>query len=375
MIGFEAKGGSERVTSGILLWSEPLFKRNKHGQEVAILLMDTQGTFDNKTTTGMNSFIFGFSMVVSSVIMYNVRGKISEQELDSLLVFALCFNSLHDSYQGIKFLIRDWTDDDMYPFGSEGGEKYIRKMGLLDVETKEGSQQHRETREMIKQLFRSITCFLLPLPGNTIQRGKKQPSVEDTDLEFKEAVDELCQELFEENLIIRESTQKWTASTLIEKIDQMVKEHQLCGTSRDPGTHMEMFQKKVAHGASQYAFAMYKECVENALLEERKKLQRISLKEEFILRVHMENKTKALAHFYEKTRKFRQKIQDIENDLNKSIKDWTGKLIVLNRTQIEKEKAIQSEAKMKQEFNNYQMQKEAEIEGKIYFFDSSFSYV
>jgi atlastin len=44
LTGFPWRGGSERFTTGILMWSEPFIVRiPQTGEEVAVLLMDTQG--------------------------------------------------------------------------------------------------------------------------------------------------------------------------------------------------------------------------------------------------------------------------------------------------------------------------------------------
>merc|ERR1711871_382068 len=46
---FVWKGGQQRMTTGIWMWSEPFLKRcESTGEEMAILLMDTQGMFDNE---------------------------------------------------------------------------------------------------------------------------------------------------------------------------------------------------------------------------------------------------------------------------------------------------------------------------------------
>ena len=47
MTGFHWRGGSERDTTGILMWSEVFEAQTKKGKDVAILLMDTQGAFDS----------------------------------------------------------------------------------------------------------------------------------------------------------------------------------------------------------------------------------------------------------------------------------------------------------------------------------------
>lgn len=41
--GFSWRGGSERDTSGILVWKEPFFVKLANGETIVVLLMDTQG--------------------------------------------------------------------------------------------------------------------------------------------------------------------------------------------------------------------------------------------------------------------------------------------------------------------------------------------
>lgn len=62
---FPWRGGQERQTTGIWMWSEP-FIRDVNGEKVAILLMDTQGMFDNETTMTLTAQIFGLSTLISS---------------------------------------------------------------------------------------------------------------------------------------------------------------------------------------------------------------------------------------------------------------------------------------------------------------------
>lgn len=41
--GFSWRGGSERDTSGILVWKEPFFVQLANGETIVVLLIDTQG--------------------------------------------------------------------------------------------------------------------------------------------------------------------------------------------------------------------------------------------------------------------------------------------------------------------------------------------
>eukprot|EP01035_Chromulina_nebulosa_P035352 gene35352-47505_t len=54
---FVWRGGKERQTTGVWIWSEP-FIRDSNGEKIALLLMDTQGIFDNETPMKVTAQIF-----------------------------------------------------------------------------------------------------------------------------------------------------------------------------------------------------------------------------------------------------------------------------------------------------------------------------
>ncbi|KAJ6642603.1 Atlastin-1 [Pseudolycoriella hygida] len=55
------QNGVDRTTVGINLWPEPFLTKDNDGREVAVLLMDTQGLFDEKSTSRENAIIFSLS--------------------------------------------------------------------------------------------------------------------------------------------------------------------------------------------------------------------------------------------------------------------------------------------------------------------------
>lgn len=64
---FAWRGGQERQTTGIWIWSEPFIRKCKDSdQNMAVILMDTQGLFDNETSMALTAQIFGLSTFVSS---------------------------------------------------------------------------------------------------------------------------------------------------------------------------------------------------------------------------------------------------------------------------------------------------------------------
>lgn len=47
LVGFSWKKGSNRETSGIVIWSDIFLHTTHFGEDVAIILADTQGLFDD----------------------------------------------------------------------------------------------------------------------------------------------------------------------------------------------------------------------------------------------------------------------------------------------------------------------------------------
>ncbi len=69
--GFSWRGGSERDTTGILMWSEPFVIKLDNGSNVAVVLMDTQGAFDSEYTVRDSATVFALSTMTSSIQGFN----------------------------------------------------------------------------------------------------------------------------------------------------------------------------------------------------------------------------------------------------------------------------------------------------------------
>lgn len=136
LTGFHWKGGSERDTTGILMWSEPfIVKRNNNNnssEEVAVLLMDTQGAFDSQTTVKECAIVFALSLMISSVHIYNLTSNLQEDNLQYLQLFTeygkIALESTHETpFQQLTFLIRDWSFPYEHKYGYEGGQRLLDK--------------------------------------------------------------------------------------------------------------------------------------------------------------------------------------------------------------------------------------------------------
>ena len=88
-----------------------------NGEKIAIVVMDTQGLFDNETSPMDNSRIFALGTLISSIQVLNLSGVVQEDQLQ-YLQFATEFakfaaDDSHGTagkpFQNLLFLIRDWV--------------------------------------------------------------------------------------------------------------------------------------------------------------------------------------------------------------------------------------------------------------------------
>lgn len=342
-LGFNVKGGSRRVTTGVWIWSEPIIVTNHDGRETAIILMDSQGTFDAATTSKINSFVFGFSISVSSVMIYNVNQRISENDLDYLVTFAECFKEIHNKFQGLKFLVRDWINDDEYPYGNEGGGQLVSNiLELKDVENKQAADQLLRTRRALKRLFSDISGFLLPPPGDTVAGGKADIiRLKSVDVKFMKYLDELCQDLFKKQLQLREEKGHfWSADVFLSTFNE-IKDANSQGRIIDPGTVRETLAKALGHTSSQHALRSYQDRMEESI-------EKMKGNQNFFDEVQLFESDRIIRK--EVLSEFRSKFsdpdlfEDIRNALENDIEKWYHKVFKMNN-ELKQRSASEAEAR------------------------------
>jgi atlastin len=90
LTGFSWKSGSVRDTTGIVMWSDIFLHTDEDtGEDLAIILMDSQGLFDSDTTSADNSRILALSLLMSSIQIINIYDVIQENQLQYLQVTKL----------------------------------------------------------------------------------------------------------------------------------------------------------------------------------------------------------------------------------------------------------------------------------------------
>ncbi|XP_012159508.1 atlastin-like isoform X2 [Ceratitis capitata] len=205
LTGFSWRSGCKRETTGILIWSDVFLHDYSDGRKVAIILMDTQGTFDSESTMKDCSNIFAFSTMISSVQIFNIQSNIQKDDLQHLQLFTeygkiAKKDTGKQPFQKLQFLIRDWQHKWEYSYGADGGKQ------LLDSLIKNRKPlENQQLYESVVKSFNNIDCYLMPHPGFVIEEPDFNGCLKEIRTDFKKALlDFIPKILAPENLIIKE---------------------------------------------------------------------------------------------------------------------------------------------------------------------------
>lgn len=188
------------------MWSE-IFLHESRGEKMAIILLDTQGVFDNKTSSKDCAVIFGLSTLLSSVQIYNLSENIQENDIQHLELFSAYGKlALEDTgfnpFQQLLFLIRDWNFSYRYEYGPVGGNRMITEY----LQTFESQHEElKSVRKYLRECFSEIECFLMPHPGMNISDEHFDGKLEDISQDFITNIDTLVRMVLTPNrLTIKE---------------------------------------------------------------------------------------------------------------------------------------------------------------------------
>ena len=211
--------GTERETTGIYLWSK-LFVVKKGGREIAIALMDTQGSFDHASTLKECVTIFALSVMTSSVLVYNISQQIQEDHLQHLQYFT-AYGELAQKengekpFQKLQFLVRDWQVQILYVirldfilssqypyefgYGRDGGCLVLKKI----MQVKEEMQEElKNLRNGLQSYFENIDAFLLPYPGTCVATDRNfSGKLEEVAKDFRLHIKEFCELVLSPNYL------------------------------------------------------------------------------------------------------------------------------------------------------------------------------
>ncbi|KAG0443313.1 hypothetical protein HPB47_015053 [Ixodes persulcatus] len=170
--GFSWKSGSDAHTEGIVFWSHLFRATTADKKEVAVLLVDTQGSFGTGSSTAESVHICALSVLISSIQVFNVMRNLQLDHLQHLQMYyeygkrAQELEGGTSGFQLCVFLVRDWEWPKDCEFGWKGGEQLLQKI-LGEEPKKKVTNELRALRNYFELCLSSRKCFLMPSPGHT----------------------------------------------------------------------------------------------------------------------------------------------------------------------------------------------------------------
>ena len=195
---FTSRRGADIQTLGI--WAiDEIFVHNGMG----IVLMDTQGIFDQELNQAMTIALISLSTIVSSYQIYNLDKRIQEDHLCNMAYFSAYSDLVSNTNntkigQTLCLLVRDWqnfeNNFDLDRCKAEA-EKYKNDF-LIDVGTMD--KVKIDTRKKIHDTYDSVVLHLCPHPGYLVTEGKFSGRMTEVRDDFKIHVDHIITHMISE---------------------------------------------------------------------------------------------------------------------------------------------------------------------------------
>lgn len=164
---FSISAGKTRNTRGILFWKRP-FIITRGDKKMCILLMDTQGLWDNQTKDEFNCSIFGLSSFLSSFMIFNQKNNINTDQLNKFSILSQFSRDVvaregGKPFQHLDILLRDYEDykkDYDVEKGVQLSEERLEEIRTGDIEGKAVKE--------IEECFNVLDIFCFPNPGGEV---------------------------------------------------------------------------------------------------------------------------------------------------------------------------------------------------------------
>ncbi|XP_069054879.1 guanylate-binding protein 3-like isoform X3 [Lepisosteus oculatus] len=211
--GFEWLPGTETMTKGVFIWSQPLFLETQEGK-LAVFLVDTEGSLDLSREMELSVKLCALSVFLSSHVIFNVHADVKTTDLDYLELLHLvvqkggaAFDLQH--FQGFEFLVRDWTQTQ--EFGQTGGSRHLEKI----IQRLEKSGTNKQALRILKE--KRPRCHLMPLPGNKLL-WSPQGTMREMDEQFQHCLKEFINHIGQ---VLKTTRSTMTGKTLAGKFKEM----------------------------------------------------------------------------------------------------------------------------------------------------------
>ncbi|KAF0307701.1 Atlastin-1 [Amphibalanus amphitrite] len=335
--GFPWRCGFRRHTTGILMWPKPIPVTLSDGTEAVILLMDTQGTFDNTSTVHESSTVFALSALLSSLQIYNITGNLQNDDLEHLQLFTEYGRlALEDTsskpFQKLLILVRDWEHVHDLPLGAGGGNELVKEW----LDTPSGKKELEEVRKHIRGCFGQIEGFLLPHPGRVVARSPNfTGSSAEMDPEFVDKLNELMpQILAPENMTVKRIAGNSVTARLLYTFFERYADLFQSDTLPKPTNIMQATAEANNVAAAQDAKMQYIKEMERLKSDEHPSLSQAEL-----LAKHLKASENAMKAFTDRKKMSDWKLSEkYRLRLIEDIEDWYKFVELANNTRRQKER-------------------------------------
>ncbi|XP_025032945.1 guanylate-binding protein 1 isoform X2 [Python bivittatus] len=214
LAGKNAGSSIESKTKGIWMWCVPYQGR----PDQTLILLDTEGLGDTKKgDTKNDSWIFALAVLLSSTLIYNTLGTISQHAMDNLhyvteltkLIKAKAspIKEVADSAEFVGFFptfiwtLRDFTLELELEGDPITADEYLDRyvLELKEGDTKE-IRKYNLPRECTRMFFPTRKCFIFdrPTEANKLKNLEKMQEKE-LDPDFVKQADQFCHYVYEES--------------------------------------------------------------------------------------------------------------------------------------------------------------------------------
>ncbi|XP_077966185.1 uncharacterized protein LOC120335724 isoform X1 [Styela clava] len=276
--GFDWKRGSHPHRNGINVWPEIFDVPLENGKKISVMIVYTQGLFDNNNTPDTNAKIMSISTLLCSHQILNIQNRLQERDLEHLQLsveYACVAVGLQEgrdergkqktTFQKLTFLIRDWVNDDEYQYGN-GGDEYLDR--ILKVKSK--SKTVNQVKESGHRAFNEVKGFLMPPPGKGVYKGEKS-TLTNADIKpiFREYTMQLTETaLHPRNLISKQMFGKPISASALTNLLAAVSKSFRDRKLPEIGTMLENTVRAYNDEAVQRAVRRYKEVMTELVHEE-----------------------------------------------------------------------------------------------------------
>ncbi|XP_048684717.2 guanylate-binding protein 1-like [Caretta caretta] len=212
--GFSLGSTIQSHTKGIWMWCLPHPRRAGH----TLVLLDTEGLGDvEKGDTKNDTWIFTLAVLLSSTLVYNSLGTISQQAMDQLHYVTELTECIkvkvagegswqegEDSAEFVRFFpafvwaVRDFVLQLELDRQEITEDEYLENGLKLKTGSSRRAQLHNLPRECIRQFFPARKCFVFVQPAGRRDLPRLEELQEDElEPEFREQVARFCRHVWE----------------------------------------------------------------------------------------------------------------------------------------------------------------------------------